>query len=374
MDEFNNKNVNDKEIKDIDFNHGGNILNKAKKLNLLPSQIIDSSASLVPFEPPKPLVDALKLEIKSLEFRYYPERDLHDLREIIGKFHQINPNNVLPGNGASELITWAGYEASKFGTSCIPSPGFIDYERSLNCWNASFINSELPKNWSNIFPQSFPLKPICDVLWITNPHNPTGQLWDKHSIEAILKKYKLVICDEAFLAITPNGEKESLIQLTKIYDNLLVIRSLTKLFNIAGLRLGYIIGSSEKLKQWNIKRDPWPLNSFAIKAGIELLNNRIFYKEWTKKIHDWINVEKNWVSNELSKIKNIKVHYSSTNFFLIESKFSLSSNIDYLENKGILIRECSSFRFLNEKWARISLQTRKNNKILCREIQKSFKK
>jgi len=374
MDEFNNKNVNDKEIKDIDFNHGGNILNKAKKLNLLPSQIIDSSASLVPFEPPKPLVDALKLEIKSLEFRYYPERDLHDLREIIGKFHQINPNNVLPGNGASELITWAGYEASKVGTSCIPSPGFIDYERSLNCWNASFINSELPKNWSNSFPQSFPLKPICDVLWITNPHNPTGQLWDKHSIEAILKKYKLVICDEAFLAITPNGEKESLIQLTKIYDNLLVIRSLTKLFNIAGLRLGYIIGSSEKLKQWNIKRDPWPLNSFAIKAGIELLNNRIFYKEWTKKIHDWINVEKNWVSNELSKIKNIKVHYSSTNFFLIESKFSLSSNIDYLENKGILIRECSSFRFLNEKWARISLQTRKNNKILCREIQKSFKK
>jgi len=178
MDEFNNKNVNDKEIKDIDFNHGGNILNKAKKLNLLPSQIIDSSASLVPFEPPKPLVDALKLEIKSLEFRYYPERDLHDLREIIGKFHQINPNNVLPGNGASELITWAGYEASKVGTSCIPSPGFIDYERSLNCWNASFINSELPKNWSNSFPQSFPLKPICDVLWITNPHNPTGQLWD----------------------------------------------------------------------------------------------------------------------------------------------------------------------------------------------------
>ena len=374
MDKFNPNHLNNKGIKDINFKHGGNILTQAKKLNLLPSKIIDSSASLVPFEPPKLILDVLISEIKTLGFRYYPERNLNSLREIIGEFHQINPDNILPGNGASELITWAGYEASKSGASCIPSPGFVDYERSLNCWNASFDYSELPKNWSNSFPQTFPIKPICDVLWITNPHNPTGQLWDKKSLEIILKKYKLVICDEAFLAITPNGEKESLIPLTKKYDNLLVIRSLTKLFNIAGLRLGYIIGSSEKLKKWNIKRDPWPLNSFAIKAGIELLSNKILYEEWTSKIHDWVNTEKNWVSNELSKIKNLKVHNSSTNFFLIESKFSLTSNIHYLEKKGILIRECNSFRFLNEKWARISLQTRKNNKILCREIQNSFKK
>ena len=374
MDQFNTNNLNNQDIKDTKFNHGGNILNQAKRLNLLPSSIIDSSASLVPFEPPKLILDALIPEIKNLGFRYYPERNLNSLREVIGEFHQINPDNILPGNGASELITWAGYEASKSGASCIPSPGFVDYERSLNCWNASFDYSELPKNWSNSFPQTFPIKPICDVLWITNPHNPTGQLWDKKSLEIILKKYKLVICDEAFLAITPNGEKESLIPLTKKYDNLLVIRSLTKLFNIAGLRLGYIIGSSEKLKKWNIKRDPWPLNSFAIKAGIELLSNKILYEEWTSKIHNWVNTEKNWVSNELSKIKNLKVHNSSTNFFLIESKFSLSSNIHYLEKKGILIRECNSFRFLNEKWARISLQTRKNNKILCREIQNSFKK
>ncbi len=374
MDEFNINNFKNKSPKNINLKHGGNILTQAKKLNLLPSKIIDSSASLVPFKPPKPIIKALSLEMKTLGFRYYPERNLNNLREIIGEFHQINPNNILPGNGASELITWAGFEASKFGKSCIPSPGFVDYERSLNCWNACFDYSELPKNWNNSFPQSFPLQPICDVLWITNPHNPTGQLWDKKSLEVILKKYKLVICDEAFLAITPGGENESLIPLTKLYDNLLVIRSLTKLFNIAGLRLGYVIGASERLKEWNIKRDPWPLNSFAIKAGIELLGNKIFYEEWTKKIHDWVKKEKNWVSNKLSKIKNLKVHGSSTNFFLIESKFSLSSNIEYLEKKGILIRECTSFRFLNENWARISLQTRKNNKILCREIQNSFKK
>jgi len=189
-----------------------------------------------------------------------------------------------------------------------------------------------------------------------------------------VKKYKLVICDEAFLSITPKGDKESLIPLTQKFDNLLVLRSLTKIFNIPGLRLGYVIGSSKTLKQWEINRDPWPLNSFAIKAGIDLLSNKKFYEQWTKKIHNWINVEKKRVFGKLSKIENLKVHNSSTNFFLIESKTSLSPNIKYLENKGILLRECNSFRFLDEKWARISLQNRKNNTLLCKEIQNSFKK
>jgi len=356
------------------FRHGGNVYEKAKKLNLLPSEIIDASASLVPFDPPQILIDSLNAEIKKLRFRYYPERNLNDLKEIIGKFHGINPDNILPGNGASELITWAGYEATKFGISCIPSPGFVDYERSLNCWNSNFTYCELPKNWNNIFPQSFPLNPKGDVIWITNPHNPTGQLWGKNSLEDIIQKYKLVICDEAFLSITPNGDKESLIPLTKKYDNLLVLRSLTKIFNIPGLRLGYVIGSSKKLNQWKINRDPWPLNSFAIKAGIDLLSNKKFYTKWTRQIHSWINIEKERVCENLSKIENLKVHNSSTNFFLIESKKSLLPNIKYLENKGILLRECTSFRFLDEKWARISLQSRKNNLLLCKEIQNSFKK
>ena len=95
------------------LNHGGNVYANAKKLNLLPSEIIDASASLVPFDPPQILIDSLNEEIKNLGFRYYPDRNLSDLKEIIGKFHGISPDNILPGNGASELITWAGYEASK---------------------------------------------------------------------------------------------------------------------------------------------------------------------------------------------------------------------------------------------------------------------
>ena len=95
-------------MKSSNFNHGGNVYAQAKKLNLSPWEIIDSSASLVPFKPPQILLDSLNLEIKNLGFRFYPERDLNSLKETIGEFHKINPENILPGNGASELITWAG--------------------------------------------------------------------------------------------------------------------------------------------------------------------------------------------------------------------------------------------------------------------------
>ena len=361
-------------MKNLDFKHGGNIYYFAEKFNYSLSDIIDASASIVPFVIPDFLKDELCIEIKNESFRYYPERNLNKLKETIGIFHNIDPSCIMPGNGASELITWAGFEAAKYKVNCLPVPGFVDYERALNCWQAKYFFEELPKNNFKNIKQPFPLKPKCDVLWITNPHNPTGQLWDRKSLEELIENYKLVICDEAFLSLTPNGENESLIPLTKKFDNLIVIRSLTKLFSIPGLRLGYMISSSKMCQNLNRLRDPWPVNSLAIQAGIKLLSRKEEYEKWIKKIHTWINIEKQWLTNELKKISQIKVHESTTNFLLIESKDSLMESINYLSSKKILIRECSSFRFLDDKWARISLQTHEKNQIIAIELYKFFVK
>ncbi len=359
-------------MKNLNFKHGGNIYEFANKYNFLLSDIIDASASIVPFSIPDYLKDELCLEIKNEILRYYPERNLNKLKETIGNFHNIDSRCIMPGNGASELITWVGCEAAKYKVNCLPVPGFVDYERALNCWQAKYFFEELPKNNFNNLKQPFPLKPKCDVLWITNPHNPTGQLWDRKSLEEIIEDYKLVICDEAFLSLTPNGEKESLIPLTKKFDNLIVLRSLTKLFSIPGLRLGYMISSSKICQNLNKFRDPWPVNSLAIQAGIKLLSRKEEYKKWTIKIHTWINIEKQWLKDELKKISQIKVHESSTNFFLIESKESLEEVRNYLSRKKILIRECSSFRCLDNKWARISLQTHKKNQKIALELYNFF--
>jgi len=359
-------------LKNLDFKHGGNIHNFADKFNLSLSDIIDASASIVPFSIPNFLKNELCIQIKNESFRYYPERNLNTLKKTIGSFHNIDPNCIMPGNGASEIITWVGCETTKYNLNCLPVPGFVDYERALNCWQAKYFFEALPKkNFRNI-KQPFPLKPKCEVLWITNPHNPTGQLWDRKSLEELIGNYKLVICDEAFLSLTPNGENESLIPLTKKFDNLIVIRSLTKLFSIPGLRLGYMISSSKICQNLNNLRDPWPVNSLAINAGIKLLSSSEEYKKWIRKIHTWINIEKQWLTNELKKISKLKVHESSTNFFLIESQNSLIDCINYLSSKNIIIRECSSFRCLDDNWARISLQTHEKNQLIALEIYKYF--
>ena len=86
MDELNSNYLNNENEQDINLKHGGNILTQAKVLNLSPSKIIDSSASLVTFKPPKLLLESLTSEIKTLCFQYYPEQNLNNLREIIGNF------------------------------------------------------------------------------------------------------------------------------------------------------------------------------------------------------------------------------------------------------------------------------------------------
>jgi len=144
----------------VDFdNHGGNIEKEARKLGLSTDNIIDASASLVPFKLPKKLNNYLINSIKNGSIRFYPDRSYFELKNAISEWHNIDPSMILPGNGASELFTWAARDASLNGISSLPSPGFGDYQRALKCWNAPYIHQPLPLSWSNINPQPFPIKP-----------------------------------------------------------------------------------------------------------------------------------------------------------------------------------------------------------------------
>ena len=346
----------------IEFeNHGGNLEKEARKLGLSRANIIDASASIVPFKLPKKVTSYLADSINNGSIKCYPDRSYFDVKNAISKWHNIDPSMVLPGNGASELFTWAARDASLSGLSSLPSPGFGDYQRALKCWNAPYILNHLPLSWTKIYPQSFPIEPKADVLWITNPHNPTGQLWSRSSIEKILSNYKLVICDEAFISLVPRGEKQSIINLTKTYKNLIVIRSLTKFLGIPGLRVGYAITNSERLLKWREIRDPWPVNTLALNATIMIMKDFKMHEKRLNKIHRWIKEEGEWLHQSLSDFSTIKPLPSTTNFQLIKSNSSTLNLIDNLKKRGILLRECRSFINLGENWLRISLQKRKQN-------------
>ena len=348
----------------------------AARLGCRPEQLLDASASLVPFAPPAALRRALRQACRPQDLRPYPDRTYTGLRTVIAALHDLDPAWVLPGNGAAELFTWAGRDAAALGFSLLPSPGFADYRRALACWGGNAVNGPLSLIWQEAGPRSWPLPPGSGepVLWITNPHNPTGQLWTRASLEPLLRRHALVICDEAFLPLVPGGEAQSLLPLLADHPNLVVIRSLTKLFAIAGLRLGYALASPERLARWSGWRDPWPVNGLAAAAGEALLADRRAYGRWCERVQGWVAGEGGWLQQQLAALPGLIPMPSAANYLLIRGELqgqpvSLEPLRLALEQRHrILLRDCRSFDGLGESWLRLGLQDRVGNRRIVRSL------
>jgi histidinol-phosphate/aromatic aminotransferase/cobyric acid decarboxylase-like protein len=358
--------------------HGGNLEATARRLGCRPEQLLDASASLAPF----PLPRSARWPWLRAALQPYPDRGQAALRQCIAGVHGIDPGAVLPGNGAAELFTWAARDAVASGCSLLPQPGFADYGRALRCWGGSEAALLLPLRWSAAGPQPFPLMGgdwgAC-VLWITNPHNPTGQLWSRASLEPLLQRFALVICDEAFLPLVPGGEAQSLIPLVADHANLVVIRSLTKLYGIAGLRLGYAVAEPERLQRWAAWRDPWPVNAIASAVGEALLGNPERHQAWMRRVQCWTAREGAWLEHQLAELPGIVPMPSSANYLLIRGArhgqpCSLQPLREALESRHqILLRDCRSFAGLDATWLRIGFQSRCNNRRILAAMRRELR-
>lgn len=354
--------------------HGGNLQAAARRLGCRPDQLLDASASLVPFGPPPRLRRRLIRALGS-DLRDYPDRDYTALCEAIAAWHGLDPTRVLPGNGAAELFTWAARDGAACGLNLLPAPGFADYRRALGCWGGAWRSLPLPLDWSGAGPGAWPLAEAAEaagsgpaVLWLTNPHNPTGQLWSRRSLEPLLERFALVIVDEAFLPLVPGGEEQSLVPLLAAHPQLVVIRSLTKLFSIAGLRLGYAMGSAERLARWAAWRDPWPVNGLAAAAGQFLLADQAGLRRWQGRVQRWVAGEGAWLAARLAALPGLEPLPSAANYLLVRSRppdASLQPLRLALERRHrILVRDCRSFEGLGEEWLRIAVQDRAGNRRL----------
>lgn len=346
----------------MSFFHGGDIYTASNLLTCRPRDIIDFSASTVPF----PLPIFLRASLPFHDISSYPDPKYTRLVNSISNLHSISPEFIIPGNGASELITWCGKESKLLGTSLLLQPAYSDYERALRLWECPFFNHELPLDWSSSYFDTPPNLPPTDVIWITNPHNPTGRLWRPKDLYNFLSHYRLVIVDESFLPFVHKGEDLSFIHLVPNYSNLIVIRSLTKVFGLAGLRIGYAITQPHRLSQWRIWRDPWPLNTYAYYLASNLLNDISYYHNWISSLQTWASREHTNFELSIRDITALQCMPSSANFCLLKGTHSLATLRNYLlHSHRVLVRDCSSFMGLDDSWIRISYKTLKlNSKLL----------
>ncbi len=352
--------------------HGGNRGWAAAQVGLNSEQILDFSASLNPWGPPISVLQALSQAVANplQAVGSYPDPESELLRLELARKHGIPIDWIRVGNGAAEWITWAARDSAELSQTLLPVPAFGDYERALSALGASIRRIRIPFEQASLWPLEQWLGPAVDAamavstanrsaLWLNNPHNPTGILWQPQDLLPYLRAFDLVVVDEAFMDFLPLGsqgeESNSLIPWVADYPQLVVIRSLTKFYTIPGLRLGYVIAHPDRLRRWQTWRDPWSVNGLAQVAGIAALQDHAFQSH----THQWLAPARQHLESGLREhLPGWDPLPSAANFLLCRIPGSATQiQAEWLRHKGILIRDCSSFPELGHHYIRLGVRT-----------------
>ena len=345
--------------------HGGNIYRFERE----GKDVLDFSSNINPLGVPQKFINIAKENFDKLT--NYPDPYYIELREKIGEHNSVTKENIIVGNGATEIL-FLYMRAVKPKKVLVLAPCFAEYERALKSVGAQIEYFEL-KEKNNFYPDIQTLKKKLegqhyDLFLFCNPNNPTGQLIkfdDVKDLAAICKKQDMkIFIDEAFIEFVENW-KEKTAALLKNKD-VFIMRAFTKFFAIPGLRLGYGISFDEELmNKLQAEKEPWSVNTFANLAGLVMLDD----KDYIKKSEKWVAEEKNFLYKELSKNKNLKVYKSECNFLLIKLLTTTSQEIQTkLLEKNILVRDASNFQFLDESYIRVAVKDREKNLKLIESL------
>ncbi|HEY9671946.1 MAG TPA: threonine-phosphate decarboxylase CobD [Waterburya sp.] len=357
--------------------HGGNLAWAAALAGCSPSLILDFSASINPLGPPKSAIAAIEQGLKNLIA--YPDPNYNQLRVSLSQLHpMLTPDWILPGNGSAELLTWAARELSQLEETYLVTPAFSDYQRALRTFEAQIrefplelkvgtLNVEgLEDNLQLPHLQPSKVQPSTLGLLLNNPHNPSGQLFHRQTIEPYLEQFALVVVDEAFMDFLPPEQQQSLISLVQDYPNLVILRSLTKFYSLPGLRLGYCIAHPDRLRRWQQWRDPWPVNTLAAAAATAVVQDSAFQQQtW-----DWLPKARSQLFQGLASLPGLQPYPSAANFLLVQSE-QPSSQVQekLLKHSRILIRDCLSFPELGDRFFRVAVRTAAENQRLLEGLK-----
>ncbi len=356
--------------------HGGEVLDAAGKSGYKKEEILDFSSSVNPLGPSKKALEAAKNNFK--EIPSYPDSNCNQLRQAIADhFEGLNKNNVIVGNGSTELMyLFAETFMRKGETALISAPTFGEYESAIRKTGETPKFVKLDKNF-NIDAASFEsgLKG-AKIVFLCNPNNPTSMLIPTQTLTQIIEKAldqdTLVFLDEDFLEFVEEEKTLSMITKIKSYPNLFILRSFTKIFGLTGLRVGYGISSEEIVDVLLRAKIPWNVNCLAQPAAVAALTD----EEHLRVTCELIKKEKAQMQAQLDEIGSFKVYPPDANFFFIDirkSGLTATELKNKLLRKGILIRDCTSFRGLDPYYIRVAVKTHVENVRLIEALRQAVK-
>ncbi|AZO95916.1 threonine-phosphate decarboxylase CobD [Halocella sp. SP3-1] len=354
--------------------HGGNIAAAVKKYGLNKDSIIDFSANINFLGLPEIVVEGIRDNLHRLV--HYPEPAAVSFKEIVAAKIGVDYNNVIAGNGAVDLI-YQFVKVIKPATALVVEPTFSEYELAVKSIGGKVKHFNLSRDNSFIPEVSRVKEEIngVELLFLCNPNNPSGQLLARHKIIDLLdyavKQGVFLFIDEAFINFIDQPADYTVVKLVKDYERLFVLRSLTKLYAIPGLRLGYGIGNEKVIKEMEMARDPWSVNYLAQLAGELIFEDEDYYNLSRKKMA----IERDYLYQGLCKIRDFIVYQPTANFIFIDlskGKYNADQLTDLLAEEGILIRNCKSYRGLGKDFIRVAVKSRQDNKILLKKLKKLY--
>ncbi len=343
-------------IKHSDHFHGSDLESIEKVYGIKKENITSFSANVNPLGISPKLKTTLSEQIDAITS--YPDREYTSLRTCIANYVKAEADDIIVGNGSTELISLF-IQIKHPKKALIIGPTYSEYEREISLGGGSTLYHRLEEE--NNFQLNIPslekeMTQDVELLVICNPNNPTSTSITRSDMRKILdiskRKGIFVMVDETYVEFAEDIDKITSVSLTRYYNNIIILRGISKFFAAPGLRLGYAIcGNADLLKEMNQRKNPWTINSLAAIAGEIMFTDN----EYIRETRELIAKERSRIVSILSANSNVLCFPPTANFILIKILKEDVSSMDLFEaaiKKGLMIRDCSTFPFLNNKFIR----------------------
>jgi len=345
--------------------HGGNIYELAQHLGCTPREIFDMSSNVNPLGPPEGLISYMVENIDAVNA--LPEVDANRAVEAFARRYDIDPDLVLAGNGTTQFI-YTIPTALESRRVLILGPTYSDYGDAcfMHGVSHSYLMAEENSEFTPDIEYVEKYAADFDTVFICNPNNPTGTLIPGSRIEYLCKALPQTrfVVDESYLPFVSGAQSESV--LNAGLSNVIVLNSMSKIFRIPGLRIGFMVSSKEIVERFLRYALPWSANSIAQLAVVYLMQNREEIDAFIQSTRRFLEAEKRRFLAAFHGSASIRPFPSRTSFVLARllGQFTAEQVCAFLAGHRILIRNCSNFKGLNNRFIRVSFKTRDVNTML----------
>lgn len=339
----------------MDAPHGGDIYAYDRDL-------LDFSVNLNPLGMPDRVLRAIREHAE--EYDRYPDPHCRALRRALSVRESVPEKWLVFGNGAADLIVRLCM-VLKPKRALLPAPTFSEYEKAVRLAGGEvrrfFLRQEAGYQVTADYADAVQLGD--SVVFLCNPNNPTGALAEPGTVEALLSACgqvgAVLVVDECFLPFTDGRSCQSRL---RAYPNLMVLRAFTKLYAMAGLRLGYLMCADEDLAgrigAWG---QSWSVSAPAQVAGLAAVSE----EGWPERTRRFLRMERPWMTDALGAL-GFFVYPSHSNFLLFQARPDLW---DRAMARGVMLRPCSNFPGLDGSYFRIGLKKRVQNEMLLQVLK-----